>query len=292
MALAQRGAAFGSSVASDLPLPLGRGGGKSLCEPLWVRRGRADGLLSGDRRLRRLGGPSGVVGMVSPRRRTVWIERAGPHPGAMWGAVMGISLPHLLSAAGSMVLRASCAAKDDRAVAFLGPRRAGKSSITAALLTEGWRVMADDALLVRASGGSVHAQPSFPAMRLWAPLAVSMASTLGLERAPIHPAADKEWVFLNEQQWSDRAEVQLACLCVLDDGRLAQLRGTDPMRAILAATYDPEPRSPERRRRWFRSASQLASSLPVLRMSVPADYRPDFRFGGGITRQLQAAKVL
>jgi hypothetical protein len=292
MALAQRGAAFGSSVASDLPLPLGRGGGKSLCEPVWVRRGRADRLYPGDRRLRRLGGPSEVVGMVSPRRRTVWIERTGPHPGAMWGAVMGISLPHLLSAGGSLVLHASCATKDGRAVAFLGPQRAGKSSITAALLTEGWRVVADDALVVRTAPGCVRVQPSFPAMRLWAPLAASLASALALERAPIHPAVNKEWVFLKEEQWSDHAEVQLACLCVLDDGRLAQLRGTDTMRAVLAAIYDPQTRSPARWRQWFQSASQLASSLPVLRLSVPTDYRPDFRFGCGITRQLQAANVL
>lgn len=292
MALAHRGAAFGSSVASDLPLPLGRGGGKSLCEPVWVRQGRADRLYAGDRRLKRLGGPSEVVGMVSPRRRTVWIERAGPHPGAMWGAVMGISLPHLLSAGGSLLLHASCASKDGRAVAFLGPQRAGKSSITAALLTEGWRVVSDDALVVRTAGGCIRVQPSFPAVRLWAPLAASLASALALERAPIHPAIDKEWVFLKEEQWSDEAEVQLACLCVLDDGRLNRLRGTDTMRAVLAAIYDPQPRSPARWRQWFHSASQLASSLPVLRMSVPTDYRPDFRFGGGITRQLQAANVL
>jgi hypothetical protein len=292
MALAHRGAAFGSRVASDLPLPLGRGGGKTLCEPLWVRRGRADRLYPGDRRLKRLGGPSEVVGMVSPRRRTVWIERPGPHPGAMWGAVMGISLPHLLSAGGSLVLHASCATRDGRAVAFLGPQRAGKSTITAALLTEGWRVAADDALVVRVTEGSIRVQPSFPAMRLWAPVAASLASALALERAPIHPAVDKEWVFLNEQQWSDHPEVQLACLCVLDDGRLPQLRGADRMRAVLAATYDPEARSPGRWRKWFHSASQLASSLPILRMSVPPDYRPDFRFGGGITRQLEAANVL
>ena len=290
--LPQSGTAFGSRVESDLPLPLGRSSVKRPRGSLWIRRGQPERVYPSDRRLSRLGAGSEVTGLVSPRRRTVWVERTGRYPGALWGTVMGLSLPHLLSARGSVVLHASCAIKDGTTVAFLGRQRTGKSSIAAALLTDGWRLVSDDSLIASVSDGRVRAAPSFPALRLWTPLATSLASALSLDQAPIHPAIDRHWVFLGERHWSDKVRVDLNCLCVLDDGRPTQLRGPETTLAVLASAYDPEPGLQRDRPRWFDSARRLASSVPVLRLSAPREFSPDFRIARGVTRQLRTAGVL
>jgi hypothetical protein len=259
---------------------------------LWVRRGRPERLYPSDRRLTRIGAGSEVTGVLSAMRGTVWVECAGEHPGALWAAVMGLSLPHLLAARGSVVLHASCVEKDGAAVAFTGRQRAGKSSIAAALLTDGWRLVADDALVVTVAGDRVVATPSFPALRLWTPLAASLAATLGLDTAPTHPGIDKKWLFLGDRNWSERTSVDLACLCVIDEERPSRMRGSDSMLAVLAGTFDPEPGLQRHWRRWFDSARRVASSIPVLRVPAPDDFRPDFRFAASVARELRAAGVL
>jgi hypothetical protein len=259
---------------------------------LWVRRGRPERLYPSDRRLTRIGAGSEVTGVLSARRGTVWVESAGDHPGALWAAVMGLSLPHLLAARGSVVLHASCVEKDGAAVAFTGRQRAGKSSIAAALLTDGWRLVADDALLVTVAGDRVLATPSFPALRLWTPLAASLAATMGLDQAPTHPGIDKRWLFLGDRNWSERTSVELAGLCIIDEERTGRMRGSDSMLAVLASTFDPEPGLRRHWRRWFDSARRVACSIPVLRVQAPGDFKPDFRFAAGVTRELRAAGVL
>jgi hypothetical protein len=290
--LSERGTAFGRRVESDLALPLGRWNGKGLSGTLRIRSGKPEKLYPSDRRLTRIGASSEVGGVVSPRRSTIWVERTGRYPGALWGAVMGLSLPHLLSASGSVVLHASCAIKDGTAVAFVGRQRAGKSSIAAGLLTSGWRLVADDSVVVTVTGGRVRVAPSFPALRLWTPLAASLTSALGLEQAPIHPAVEKHWVFLGENHWSEKARVDLACLCILDERSPSRLHGPETMLSVLAATYDPDPELRRHWSRWFDSARQLACSIPLLRLSVPSEFDAGFRFARGVTRQLRAAGVM
>jgi hypothetical protein len=256
-----------------------------------VRRGRPERLYPSDRRLTRIGAGSEVTGVLSARRATVWVETAGEHPGALWAAVMGLSLPHLLAARGSVVLHASCVEKDGAAVAFTGRQRAGKSSIAAALLTDGWRLVADDALLVTVAGDRVLATPSFPALRLWTPLAASLAASLALAQAPTHPGIDKKWLFLGDRTWSERTSVDLACLCIIDGDHPSRMRGSDSMLAVLAGTFDPEPGLRRHWRRWFDCARRVAGSVPVLRVAAPSDFKPDFRFGAGVARALRAAGV-
>jgi hypothetical protein len=127
---------------------------------------------------------------------------------------------------------------------------------------------------------------------LWTPLATALASALGLEKAAVHPAVDKQWVFLGQHLWSDRPAVELACLCILEGGDTVRIRGHETMLALLGAVYGPEPELKRNWRRWFDSARNLASSVPVLRLAAPAAFRPDFRFSTDITRQLRAARVL
>ena len=53
----------------------------------------------------------------------------------------------------------SCAARDGAGVLLLGPPGAGKSDLLLRLTGEGWRLVADDQVILRAEGDSLRAAP-------------------------------------------------------------------------------------------------------------------------------------
>jgi HPr kinase/phosphorylase len=58
-----------------------------------------------------------------------------------------------------MLQHGSCAARDGAGVLLLGPSGAGKSDLLLRLTGEGWQLVADDQVVLRASGGSLRASP-------------------------------------------------------------------------------------------------------------------------------------
>lgn len=80
------------------------------------------------------------------------------------GSVFGI----LCHQRGLLPLHAGCVEIGGKAVAFAGPSGVGKSTLTAAFLRRGYRVLADDVTVVdvKAAGGPL-VLPSFPRIKLW-----------------------------------------------------------------------------------------------------------------------------
>jgi hypothetical protein len=68
---------------------------------------------------------------------------------------------------GHVALHASAVSIDGRAVAFLGPKHAGKSTLALALVRAGARLLTDDTLIVRLAGETVWAVPGVQRLRLW-----------------------------------------------------------------------------------------------------------------------------
>ena len=58
-----------------------------------------------------------------------------------------------------MLLHASCVARGAEAVLLLGPPGAGKSDLALRLIREGWALVADDQVDLRAAAGVLHAAP-------------------------------------------------------------------------------------------------------------------------------------
>ncbi|SHJ81735.1 HPr kinase/phosphorylase [Roseomonas rosea] len=56
-----------------------------------------------------------------------------------------------------MLQHGSCAERDGAGVLLLGPPGAGKSDLLLRLTGEGWRLVADDQVLLRAEGDALHA---------------------------------------------------------------------------------------------------------------------------------------
>jgi hypothetical protein len=78
----------------------------------------------------------------------------------------GTLLALLLSQRGRLVLHASAVEINGKAAAFLGAKGMGKSSIAAALLGRGHRLIADDLVPLELDGAAARAYPGFPQLKL------------------------------------------------------------------------------------------------------------------------------
>jgi hypothetical protein len=82
--------------------------------------------------------------------------------------ILGVILAMLLHQRGDViVLHASAVVIDGQAVAFIGEKGAGKSTMAAALQQRGHQLLVDDILALRVDGGCHWALPGFPHLKLW-----------------------------------------------------------------------------------------------------------------------------
>lgn len=105
------------------------------------------------------------------------------------GPVIGL----WMEARGWPVLHASAVEIDGGAVAFLAGNGGGKSTLAAACVAAGHRLLSDDLLALAPAGDGFAARPSYPALRFWP----RQAQELGVEPAglpSVHPSVDKRWV--------------------------------------------------------------------------------------------------
>ena len=106
---------------------------------------------------------------VSPRERVIaW----HPGPGAANVAVRADLLGRVLALAahadGLLALHASAVSIAGHAVAFIGPKHAGKSTLALALVKHGAKLLTDDTLVVRrAADEKLLAAPGVQRVRLW-----------------------------------------------------------------------------------------------------------------------------
>ena len=89
------------------------------------------------------------------------IPDAAPLPLAqgLLAAEMGMNLQMALGQRGFLLLHASGAERDGRAVLMTGISGAGKSTLAALLMARGWRLMGDEFILIDPATGLAHAFP-------------------------------------------------------------------------------------------------------------------------------------
>ncbi len=89
-------------------------------------------------------------------------------PGRLSPPILGACMAVALHQRGFLVLHASAVALNGRAVAFLGDKGWGKSTLAAALHGRGHHLLCDDVLAVDVEGAaSPWALPAFPQLKLW-----------------------------------------------------------------------------------------------------------------------------
>jgi hypothetical protein len=159
---------------------------------------------------------------IDPARRTVeLVDQPGLADSTRCHLVIDQLVPHLVSLGGHLVLHASAVAIRGRAVAVIGTSGAGKSSLAAAFVQRGHRLLADDYLLLREHEGAYLATAAYPGLRLWG----DSAAFFGGDPDALSPVAD------------------------FHDKRRLPVAGDEPdpmpLGAVIALGYEPEPAAPD-----------------------------------------------
>jgi hypothetical protein len=130
----------------------------------------------------------------------VWIDRDGSTIWCTWTGdttledaaiyLSGPVLGFLLRLHGCLALHASAVQIDGRALALVGPHRAGKSTAAAGLAGRGCPVITDDVLCLRRRGDTWLAEPFGVHLRLW-PEGVGLAVGAAADLPRLTPTWDK-----------------------------------------------------------------------------------------------------
>ena len=185
-------AAFGGFLRSDIEFPelIGAPNGVSADwtvtvehrDPTW------EGFLAiGERRIReeqyrlwrcatglRLEySHAGTFDLLDGGSRIVWYHRADALPELVRSIIIGPVIALALELGGFLCLHGSAVTIESRAIAFLGPKHHGKSTLATALTTAGAKLVGDD-LLVVSPGPPAVVCPGVASVRLWADMTAAL----------------------------------------------------------------------------------------------------------------------
>ena len=129
--------------------------------------------------------------------------------------LLGVCMGVLLHQRGLLTLHASAVSDGDGAIAFVGEKGAGKSTVTAALVEDGFKLLSDDVTALSIEGAAPIVLPGIAAIKLWP----DSLEAVGRDPATVpvlHENVEKR-IF----QPSDLVEPfgqRLRCLYVLESG--------------------------------------------------------------------------
>jgi hypothetical protein len=193
--------------------------------------------------------------------------------------LLGQALSFVLLSLGHDPLHGACVAMDGKAVAFVGECGYGKSTLAAALLARGHRLVTDDLIALEMRKDVCIAHPGLPRLKLFPSVARRLFGTAAPGAAMIH-GTSKRILALGPNQ-SVRRPVPLAAIYVLEKpdrrrpvvaARIDGLSRRDAFLEIVRAAFNLAVLDRERYANQFLFASRLASSVPIRRLT----YRRDF----------------
>lgn len=117
---------------------------------------------------------AGTFDVSADGTHIIWYQRRDAIPELVRSIVLGPALALALELAGFLCLHGSAVAIGDSAVAFLGPKHFGKSTLATALTASGARLLGDDLLAVEV-GRPARVRPGVASVRLWAETAASLS---------------------------------------------------------------------------------------------------------------------
>ena len=128
---------------------------------------------------------------IRPGDRTIaWHRGAVATDEAMRADLLGRVIAFAAHSDGALGLHASAVCIDGRAIALVGPKGVGKSTLAFALVRQGARLITDDTLIVRFDAtGASWAVPGLQRLRLWEDSARALGATVTADRGT-KPALD------------------------------------------------------------------------------------------------------
>lgn len=148
--------------------------------------------------------------------------------------ISGVALGLLLDLRGMFTLHASAVAKDGKAIAFVGPKGAGKSTTVAYFCSRGYSLLTDDLLALRTADDYVTAYPGFPGLKLY-PDSVRGALSVDPASVPkIDPKGTKRDVTMRGSFAQNPAILQ----CIVSLDYADQTKGVDSPGKVRLYGYD------------------------------------------------------
>ena len=196
-------------------------------------------------------------------------------------------LPMARQALGDEALHASGVLTSRGVVAFAGRSHAGKSTFAYALSRRGFAQWADDGVVIRVSGGAVHAVPLAFQVRLR-----PESSRLFGEHARALRQFDPPVSIP-----PSTGGTPLAAICLLErlDAATATLvEQMDPARAftsVLVHAHEFNPHDDARRRRMLEAYLELVAAVPVFTVQFPSGAEHMDDVFACVTRALNVAPV-
>ena len=190
-------------------------------------------------------------------------------------------IPRVLTRRGRLVLHASAVVLPRGAVAFLGLTGQGKSTLTAAFCTEGYRLLTDDCLPIAEEDGRLLAVPSYPGLRLWPDAVSALASIESVGPRVAHYTPKRRLAFGDGRLPFCETPVPLWEMYVLGDiedtGRphaidIVPLSAREAFRELVRHVYRLEIADRRTHREEFDRLGRLAAMLPIRRLSFRRDF--------------------
>jgi hypothetical protein len=296
--LAREYSVYGAAVRSDWPLPARRRSGPALAE-IDLRRGSSSEFASAIDEVRsrcdaalwrfgvRLGDgrtyirwPDRVEALISADGSAIVareIDRESRD--AFYTYLLGHALSFALISHGIDPIHATVIAVGGRAVALFGDCGYGKSSLAAAFLRTGHRLLTDDLLVLSPGRNGFTAQPGPPRIKLFPDAAQDVLGG-GVTSAARLATTAKLFIRLNASQtvasavplhaaytltppWRSRVQNRVA-LC-----RLSQRQACVE---LLANTFNASVVDPSRLARQFAFAARVGATVVVKRLTYPRTF--------------------
>ena len=210
--------------------------------------------------------------------------------------LLGQALSFALVKQGLEPLHATSIVVDGEAVAFLGSNAFGKSSLAASFLAAGFRMLTDDLLILRESGGRVIAYPGPARIKLFSNVARRVLGH-GAHDPMMNPETEKRILRLSDRQHCSESVVLRTIYavaaprdaCRTPGVRINRLSPRDAFVALIGGTFNRRLVNAERVERQFDVMASLADRVAVSTLAYPRaiDRLPDVR--GAVLADLRRA---
>jgi hypothetical protein len=217
--------------------------------------------------------------LVDGDGRTIWFGWLGaPSLECLRVYLLGRALSFALVKQGFEPLHSSTVVLDGGALAFIGDSGFGKSSLAAGFVRDGYRLLTDDLLVVSQLSGRPEAQPGPPRIKVFPWVARHCLGRIG-EGVPMNDWTEKLVLPLSEDHHQGRP-VPLRSVYVLGSPRevfrkqriqIITLSQREAFVELIRHTFNYVVTDPKRLQRLFSNSMELASKVPVRRISYPRD---------------------
>jgi hypothetical protein len=189
--------------------------------------------------------------------------------------LLGQALSFALVKGGFEPLHATAVVFEGQAVAFLGDCGFGKSTLAAAFLQAGHRLLTDDLMLLQTRTRGIVAYPGPPRIKLFPEVALRFLGKAA-SGVSLNPTTQKQVIPLNESLVCIE-EVPLGAIYALASSdeetgksiRIQSLTKKETFITLLASTFHRVIMDADRLRRQFKATQALADIMTVRKLSYP-----------------------